>query len=590
MNETGDVHQGSPAQSKIALFRSLFRGREDVYPLRFESLRTGKSGYAPACANEWRPGVCEKPRTKCAVCPNRQFLPVTDDVIRRHLTGVDDAGAPFTVGVYATPRIVDYVEDGPKFVRLPRGCLDDARLLLRRFGIKPSIDDQRHSGVPISVTFQGTLRPEQQMAASAMLAHDTGILAATTAFGKTVVAAWLIAQRGVNALVLVHRKQLMEQWTARLCEFLDVEERAIGRLGGGRKKLKGRIDIATIQSLIRHGEVDDRIADYGHVVMDECHHVPAPGFAQVADRAKARYVTGLSATVTRKDGQHPALFMQCGPIRHRVDAKRQAARAAEHIPGQVLLATGRFIGEGFDNARLDTLFLTMPVSWRGTIAQYVGRLHRLHEHKRDVRVHDYADFDVPMLARMFDKRRRGYEAVGYSISLPASAAPGWPASVPLPADGSWKHQHGASVRRLLRDGVDEPLADLFTQVAREIPSGAQGAERARSASEAFLFRRLQGLPETRDRFRVNERLPIPFSGDGHMEVDFLDPESKLVLELDGSQHLANREAYRRDRRKDALLQEHGYLVLRFLAEDLGTRLDAVLDEVLRALACRMPSS
>ena len=592
---------------------------------------------------------------------------------------------------WGTPRIVDYVEDGPKFVRLPRGCLDDARHLLRRFGIKPALDDQRYSGVPISVSFQGDLRPEQQTAASAMLAHDTGILAATTAFGKTVVAAWLIARRGVNALILVHRKQLMEQWTDRLCEFLDVEEREIGRLGGGRKKLKGRLDVATIQSLIRHGEVDDRIADYGHVVMDECHHVPAPGFAQVANRAKARYVTGLSATVTRKDGQHPALFMQCGPIRHRVDARRQAARrpfshqvrvhptgfrmpgepdrdprieyrricehltkddarnaaicadvgrsvregraplvltervdhlealhgglraigasvvvlrggmgtkalkaalarAAGHVPGQVLLATGRFIGEGFDNARLDTLFLTMPVSWRGTIAQYVGRLHRLHEHKREVRVHDYADLDVPMLARMFDKRRRGYEAVGYSVSLPASAAPGWPAGVALPVDGSWKHRYGASVRRLLRDGVDEQLADLFTQVSREIPSGAQGAERARSASEAFLYRRLQSLPETRDRFRVNERLPIPFSDDGRMEVDFLDPESKLVLELDGSQHLADREAYRRDRRKDALLQEHGYLVLRFLAEDLGGRLDAVLDEVLRALARRTAGS
>ena len=263
----------------------------------------------------------------------------------------------------------------------------------------------------------------------------------------------------------------------------------------------------------------------------------------------------------------------------------RATLVSSNPPGyerKVLLATGRFIGEGFDNARLDTLFLTMPVSWRGTIAQYVGRLHRLHEDKREVRVHDYADLDVPMLARMLDKRCRGYEAVGYSISLPASAAPGWPAGIALPADESWKQHYGASVRRLLRDGVDEPLADLFTQVANEIPSGAQGAERARSASEAFLFRRLQGLPETCDRFRVNERLPIPFSEDGGMEVDFLDPESKLVIELDGSQHLADPEAYRRDRRKDALLQAHGYLVLRFLAEDLGTRLDAVL----RALAGR----
>ena len=268
--------------------------------------------------------------------------------------------------------------------------------------------------------------------------------------------------------------------------------------------------------------------------------------------------------------------------------KAALARAAEHVPGQVLPATDRFIGEGFDNARLDTVFLTMPVSWRSIIAQYVGRLHRLHEQKQDVRVHDYADLDVPMLARMFDKRCRGYEAVGYSISLPASAAPGWPVGIALSADGSWKHRYGASLRRLLRDGVDEPLADLFTQVAREIPAGAQGAECARSASEAFLFRRLQSLPETCDRFRVNERLPIPFSEDGRLEVDFLDPVSKLVLEVDGSQHLADREAYRRDRRKDAVLQEHGYLVLRFLAEDLGTRLDAVLDEVLQALARRRP--
>ena len=245
---------------------------------------------------------------------------------------------------YATPRIVDYVEDGPQFIRLPRGCLDDVGHLLRRFGITPSIDDQRCSGALASVSFRGDLRPEQQMAASAMLAHDTGILAATTAFGKTVVAAWLIAQRGVNALILVHRKQLMEQWTDRLCEFLDITEPEIGRLGGGRRKLRGRIDIAMIQSLIRNREVDDRVADYGHVVMDECHHVPAPGFAQVADRAKARYVTGLSATVTRKDGQHPALFMQCGSIRHRVG--RQAASGPP-----ALLPPGAGSPDRFSHAR-----------------------------------------------------------------------------------------------------------------------------------------------------------------------------------------------------------------------------------------------
>ena len=94
------VNQTSSSQAKIALFRSLFRGREDVYPRRFESRKTGKSGYAPACANEWVRGICEKPRIKCAECPNRRFLPVTDDVIRWHLSGHDADGQPFVAGVY----------------------------------------------------------------------------------------------------------------------------------------------------------------------------------------------------------------------------------------------------------------------------------------------------------------------------------------------------------------------------------------------------------------------------------------------------------------------------------------------------------
>ena len=133
---------------------------------------------------------------------------------------------------------------------------------------------------------------------------------------------------------------------------------------------------------------------------------------------------------------------------------------------EYLLATGRYIGEGFDDARLDTLFLTLPVSWRGTIAQYVGRLHRLHDRKREVRVYDYADLDVPLLARMFDRRCRGYEAVGYTIVVPASAVPGWPADVPLPADPQWKRDYAASVKRLIRDGVDAQLGDLFVNAVR----------------------------------------------------------------------------------------------------------------------------
>jgi hypothetical protein len=179
------------------------------------------------------------------------------------------------------------------------------------------------------------------------------------------------------------------------------------------------------------------------------------------------------------------------------------------------------------------------VSWHGTIAQYAGRLHRLYDGKREVRIYDYADLNVPMLARMFDRRCRGYEAVGYSISLPASAVPGWPADVVLPSDPEWKRDYAATVRRLIRDGVDTPLANLFVRAVKPSLPEAKGVERARSASEAFLFRRLETLPETKGRFQLNVLVPIAFDGQSQMEVDFLDEPLRIVLELDGSQHLSD---------------------------------------------------
>jgi very-short-patch-repair endonuclease len=161
----------------------------------------------------------------------------------------------------------------------------------------------------------------------------------------------------------------------------------------------------------------------------------------------------------------------------------------------------------------------------------------------------------------------------------------------------WKSQYASSVRRLVRDGVDSPLANLFVGVAvtplrakEGYPNGgvvisnAEGANRARSASEAFLYRRLETLATTAGKSRLNAKLPIPFDGWGHMEVDLLCAPSRIAIELDGGQHLGDADAYRRDRRKDALLQENGYLVLRFLAEDVGRYLDQVLDAILRALS------
>src|SRR6516164_9739616 len=226
---------------------------------------------------------------------------------------------------YDKPRIIACAQDHSKHIGLPRGCLDEVRQTLSDLNIKAVVRDERNPGQPLKATFQGELRPEQTVAARAMLAHDTGVLAATTAFGKTVVAAWLIAQRGVNTLVLVHRRQLQHQWTERLSTFLGMPARTIGRIGGGRTKPTGLVDVAVIQSLVRSGLVDDLVSNYGHLIVDECHHLSAQSFEQVARQAKAKFVTGLSATVTRKDGQHPIIFMECGPVRYRVSVRHGVA-------------------------------------------------------------------------------------------------------------------------------------------------------------------------------------------------------------------------------------------------------------------------
>jgi hypothetical protein len=206
------------------------------------------------------------------------------------------------------------------------------------------------------------------------------------------------------------------------------------------------------------------------------------------------------------------IVLRGGMRKKELEATQARLAAIPTDEARLLLATGRYVGEGFDDARLDTLFLTLPISWQGTITQYVGRLHRLFHNKREVRVYDYADLNVPMLARMFDRRCRRYEGIGYTIQLPGSAVPGWPADVPLPVDADWKSQYADSVRRLVRDGVDSPMAKLFVNAAVIPPADADSPDRARSATEAFLFRRLETLAETAGRFRLNAELPIPFDG------------------------------------------------------------------------------
>jgi len=764
LQETSITNQ-SPQEDKIRLFRSLFKGREDVFPRRFENSKTGKSGYAPVCRNEWKAGICQKPKKACQDCNSRAFVPVSDEIIRNHLKGegpTDHVGRDFTIGVYSLlidetcwllavdfdkstwaedakafletctcyqvpasfersrsgngghvwiffespvtailarklgallltntmnrrpeigmdsydrffpsqdtlprgglgnlialplqkkprernnsvfidqdlnpysdqwaylssiqkiteqevekivknfqdeseitgvravvldenenepwkltpsrkqeeisitgtlpeqlnlvisnqiyiekeglpaslrnriirlaafqnpefyksqamrlstfgkPRIISCCEEYPKHLALPRGCLEELNQLLKGLKIRTTLQDERVNGNPISLTFRGVLRPEQQLAADQLIKNDIGVLSASTAFGKTVIGAWLIAQRQVNTLVIVHRRQLMDQWVESLQSFLGLEKKEVGQVGGGKHKATGLVDVAMIQSLVDKGTVNDLVENYCQIIVDECHHISAASFEQVIRQAKARFVTGLSATVTRQDGHHPIIFMQCGPVRYRVDDRQQnvlhsfthrvivrrtnfviptqlagiqqpgiqeiyamlatdpirnqiivndvieAVRAGrspvllterrEHLTyfadelaekvkniivlsggmgrkqrtslmnqlknipedeERLIIATGRYLGEGFDDARLDTLFLALPIAWRGTVAQYAGRLHRNYERKSEVIIYDYVDDQVPVLSGMFAKRKKGYKAIGYIVS------------------------------------------------------------------------------------------------------------------------------------------------------------------------------
>ena len=413
-----------------------------------------------------------------------------------------------------TPRVIACAEEFSQHIALPRGCQGDLEQLLNERGVALVIDDQRQEGEAVSALFQGELTTVQAQAARALLQHTIGVLVAPPGIGKTVLGTYLIAARGRTALVLVHRRPLLDQWVAQLSMFLGIDQKEIGQIGGGRRTPNGRLDVAMIQSLVRAESVDDIVTKYGHVIVDECHHVPAVSFERVLSEVRARYVVGLTATPHRRDGHHPILGMQLGPVRFAVDPKSQAARRPfEHtllvretafqldgaaaaigiqeiyralatdearnrmilddvihavhegrspillterrdhleyfakrlksfvrhlvvlqggltpkdrqalatrfveLPDdeeRLVLATGRYIGEGFDDARLDTLFLAMPISWKGTLVQYAGRLHRVHARKTEVRIYDYVDREVPMLLHMFAKRLRTYRAIGYA--------------------------------------------------------------------------------------------------------------------------------------------------------------------------------
>ena len=433
--------------------------------------------------------------------------------------------------VYNLPRVISCSEITDDYLILPRGCEESAIDFLRGNNVDVEIQDKTNPGLPIAVEFNGQLYPEQEQAIEVLARYRCGTLYATTAFGKTVTAAAMIARKKVNTLILVHTKALLDQWRKRLLEYLMTDFQPEGQpKGRGRRKkfqqfgalssientLNGKIDIALLQSCINDNVVKPFVREYGMVIVDECHHAPAFNFERILCEVNARYVYGLTATPIRKDGHQPIIFMQCGEIRYTSDSKAQqiqqsfrrlliprftshrnlnadgnnyaqiidelienesrnrlilddvasniaegrtpiiltartahvdlltnqcrkicqnvirlvgndSAKAKREVITQlnaipaneplVVVATGKYVGEGFDLPRLDTLMLAMPVSWKGLIAQYTGRLHRNYPGKNETRIYDYIDLRVPVCDSMYRKRLQGYKAVGYSIAV-----------------------------------------------------------------------------------------------------------------------------------------------------------------------------
>ncbi|MBC2716031.1 MAG: DEAD/DEAH box helicase family protein [Desulfobacteraceae bacterium] len=438
------------------------------------------------------------------------------------------------LSTYGHNRVISCADETLEYLCLPRGCETELKAEFDEHGIDVHFIDKTNSGRKIDVAFNGQLRDEQSLSIEQLMNNDMGILSGTTAFGKTVVAIKLIAEKKVNTLILVDKISLLSQWEARLLEFLIINETLpepeasekkkrgrkkkrsiIGQLGGGKNTLTGIVDIAVMQSVSRPEDVHECVKNYGMIIADECHHASAFTYEKILKTTNAKYVYGLTATPTRKDGHHPILFMQCGPIRFRDDAKKQARKRpfehyivprftslrvplnneekdvtiqelyaeivdneirnqfiiedvlssyksgrncivltlrtahvefltkklGEKVPDVVkltgrmgkkviraafqqiadtptdknliIVATGHLIGEGFDEPRLDTLFLAMPISWKGTLQQYAGRLHRLFENKKEVQVYDYVDIHVKMLEKMYQKRLTGYASMGY---------------------------------------------------------------------------------------------------------------------------------------------------------------------------------
>ena len=441
------------------------------------------------------------------------------------------------ISTFGIPRIVYSGEDTEQFISIPRGCFNKLCENLNVASIKYSVDDKRNNGKEINVAFKGDLYPEQYDAVRSLSGNDIGVLAAATGFGKTIVGSYLISERKVNTLILVHTSEIMQNWITDLERFLIVDEdfpkyttktgrvktrkNLIGRLTGSHNSMTGIIDVAMVSSLGSGDLIKPFVKEYGMVIMDECHHGAADSIEAVLSEVNAKYVYGLTATVKREDGKDKTVLMQFGPVRFRFTAKdkirlqgmehileprftpivsakekltsneayeivvnselrnsmiasdievciqqghtplvlskrkaqldvlfEKVKDKADHVlvltggktqserkelreqlssvpenESLILLATGQYIGEGFNCSRLDTLFLAMPIAWDGNVEQYTGRLNRSYDGKSRVTVIDYVDHHIDIFANMYSKRLRTYKRIGYELSQDSKGKP-----------------------------------------------------------------------------------------------------------------------------------------------------------------------
>lgn len=239
-------------------------------------------------------------------------------------------------------------EDIDGYIKIPRGLLEDIVHECRSVGIQYDIEDQREKGRPIRVSFNGQLRVQQDLAAQRLLAYDQGILSAATAFGKTVVCSYLIAERKVNTLILLESTELISQWEEELGRFLYIDEEppeyqtktgrikkrnsVFGTLKGGKDALTGIVDIAMVGSLYKKGKFHEKLNSYGMVIMDECHHAASAISQEILKKINAKYVYGVSATPMRSDNLEKINYMLLGPVRHRYTAlERAEAQGIDHL-------------------------------------------------------------------------------------------------------------------------------------------------------------------------------------------------------------------------------------------------------------------